>query len=62
MLADLQSRGIERASVTLHVGAGTFQPVKTENLAGTRCTASGTKCLWPLAALEPAAANAVAAW
>ena len=29
----LQARGVERASVTLHVGAGTFQPVKTENIA-----------------------------
>ena len=36
VLADLQARGIERASVTLHVGAGTFQPVKTENLAEHR--------------------------
>lgn len=33
VLAALAERGIERASVTLHVGAGTFQPVKTENLA-----------------------------
>lgn len=33
VLADLTARGIERANVTLHVGAGTFQPVKTENLA-----------------------------
>ena len=33
VLADLAGRGIERASVTLHVGAGTFQPCKTENLA-----------------------------
>ncbi|AOG24376.1 tRNA preQ1(34) S-adenosylmethionine ribosyltransferase-isomerase QueA [Acidovorax sp. RAC01] len=33
VLAALAARGIERASVTLHVGAGTFQPVKTENLA-----------------------------
>ena len=33
VLADLAARGVERASVTLHVGAGTFQPVKTENLA-----------------------------
>ncbi len=33
VLAGLQARGIERASVTLHVGAGTFQPVKTENIA-----------------------------
>ena len=33
LLAQLAEHGIERASVTLHVGAGTFQPVKTENLA-----------------------------
>ena len=33
VLARLQERGVERASVTLHVGAGTFQPVKTENLS-----------------------------
>ena len=33
LLAQLQQRGIATASVTLHVGAGTFQPVRTENLA-----------------------------
>lgn len=33
VLTQLQARGIQRASVTLHVGAGTFQPVKTENIA-----------------------------
>ena len=33
VLAALAARGVQRASVTLHVGAGTFQPVKTENLA-----------------------------
>ena len=33
MLALLAQRGIERASVTLHVGAGTFQPVKTDNIS-----------------------------
>jgi S-adenosylmethionine:tRNA ribosyltransferase-isomerase len=33
LLAALDARGVQRASVTLHVGAGTFQPVKTENLA-----------------------------
>jgi S-adenosylmethionine:tRNA ribosyltransferase-isomerase len=33
LLAALDKRGVERASVTLHVGAGTFQPVKTENIA-----------------------------
>ncbi len=36
LLDALQARGISRASVTLHVGAGTFQPVKTENLAEHR--------------------------
>lgn len=29
VLADLRQRGIQTAEVTLHVGAGTFQPVKT---------------------------------
>ena len=33
LLDSLQALGVERAFVTLHVGAGTFQPVKTENLA-----------------------------
>ncbi|MDP3310122.1 MAG: tRNA preQ1(34) S-adenosylmethionine ribosyltransferase-isomerase QueA, partial [Polaromonas sp.] len=33
VLDRLQARGIRRASVTLHVGAGTFQPVKAENIA-----------------------------
>ena len=33
LLADLDARGIRRASVTLHVGAGTFQPVKVDDLA-----------------------------
>jgi len=30
LLAALESRGAQRAFVTLHVGAGTFQPVRTE--------------------------------
>ena len=33
VLAALKEKGVETAAVTLHVGAGTFQPVKTENLA-----------------------------
>jgi S-adenosylmethionine:tRNA ribosyltransferase-isomerase len=33
LLAQIEARGVQRASVTLHVGAGTFQPVKTENLS-----------------------------
>ena len=36
LLAELEARGVQRASVTLHVGAGTFQPVKTENIAEHR--------------------------
>jgi S-adenosylmethionine:tRNA ribosyltransferase-isomerase len=36
VLAALSARGVQQASVTLHVGAGTFQPVKTENLAEHR--------------------------
>lgn len=33
LLAAIDARGVRRACVTLHVGAGTFQPVKTESLA-----------------------------
>ena len=33
VLVQLEERGVRRASVTLHVGAGTFQPVKVENIA-----------------------------
>ena len=36
VLLALEARGIATAHVTLHVGAGTFQPVKTENLAEHR--------------------------
>jgi S-adenosylmethionine:tRNA ribosyltransferase-isomerase len=32
VLKDLDARGIRRAAITLHVGAGTFQPVRSENL------------------------------
>lgn len=33
MLARLDKIGVKRATVTLHVGAGTFQPVRVENLS-----------------------------
>ena len=33
MLSSLKSRGVNLAWLTLHVGAGTFQPVRVENLA-----------------------------
>jgi S-adenosylmethionine:tRNA ribosyltransferase-isomerase len=36
LLAQFEARGIRRASVTLHVGAGTFQPVKTDDIAQHR--------------------------
>jgi S-adenosylmethionine:tRNA ribosyltransferase-isomerase len=32
----LEAQGVARASVTLHVGAGTFSPVKTEDLSEHR--------------------------
>jgi S-adenosylmethionine:tRNA ribosyltransferase-isomerase len=34
VLAELQARGFATGHVTLHVGAGTFQPVKAEQMAG----------------------------
>jgi S-adenosylmethionine:tRNA ribosyltransferase-isomerase len=34
VLAELQARGIASAHVTLHVGAGTFQPVKADQMLG----------------------------
>lgn len=34
VLADIERRGIERAELTLHVGAGTFKPVKSERMEG----------------------------
>ena len=50
----LEALGVERASVTLHVGAGTFQPVKTENLEEHAIHAE--RCVVP-----PETAQAIAA-
>lgn len=36
MMQALEARGVEFAFVTLHVGAGTFQPVRTEDLSAHR--------------------------
>ena len=36
VLAALDARALRRAAVTLHVGAGTFQPVRVENIAEHR--------------------------
>ncbi|MCX7553970.1 tRNA preQ1(34) S-adenosylmethionine ribosyltransferase-isomerase QueA [Marinicella sp. S1101] len=32
LLAEIQAKGVQSAFVTLHVGAGTFQPVKTDDI------------------------------
>jgi S-adenosylmethionine:tRNA ribosyltransferase-isomerase len=39
ILAALDSRGVERATVTLHVGYGTFQPVRVDNVEDHRVEA-----------------------
>ena len=36
MLARLDARGVERAFITLHVGAGTFQPLRVEEVSAHR--------------------------
>ena len=36
LLAALAARGVQRAAVTLHVGAGTFQPVRVDRIAEHR--------------------------
>jgi len=36
VLGALDARGVARASITLHVGAGTFQPVRSDDLAAHR--------------------------
>jgi S-adenosylmethionine:tRNA ribosyltransferase-isomerase len=36
LLAALAARGVQRAAVTLHVGAGTFQPVRAERITEHR--------------------------
>ena len=52
LLAALERRGIVRATVTLHVGAGTFLPVRTDNVLQHRMHAErGT--------ITEAAANAI---
>jgi S-adenosylmethionine:tRNA ribosyltransferase-isomerase len=34
LLEEIRKRGVELGYITLHVGAGTFQPVRTEDLSG----------------------------
>lgn len=43
VLAALDSAGVNRASITLHVGAGTFQPVRVDDLDAHRMHAEGVE-------------------
>jgi S-adenosylmethionine:tRNA ribosyltransferase-isomerase len=52
LLAALEARGIARVAVTLHVGAGTFLPVKAEDTANHRMHAEWGR-------ISPEAAEAV---
>ena len=51
LMADLAARGIGHETVTLHVGPGTFLPVKTDDVAGHRMHAE-----WGQVTAETAAA------
>jgi S-adenosylmethionine:tRNA ribosyltransferase-isomerase len=54
VFAQLSQRGIERAFVTLHVGPGTFQPVKVEDLSQHRVEPEWTEL--PAATIDAIAA------
>jgi S-adenosylmethionine:tRNA ribosyltransferase-isomerase len=57
LLAALEARGVERTTVTLHVGAGTFLPVKVDDIATHRMHAEWGE-VTPGAAAEIAATRA----
>jgi S-adenosylmethionine:tRNA ribosyltransferase-isomerase len=65
VLAALDARGVRRASVTLHVGAGTFQPVRAERLAEHRMHSEryevGTDTVDAIAATRAAGGRVIAA-
>ncbi len=65
VLAALDARGVRRAAVTLHVGAGTFQPVRTERLAEHRMHSEwyevGAETVAAIAATRAAGGRIVAA-
>ena len=41
LLTQLEDQGVRSCHVTLHVGAGTFQPVRVDQLQITKCTRNG---------------------
>jgi S-adenosylmethionine:tRNA ribosyltransferase-isomerase len=58
LLNALAARGIGRTALTLHIGAGTFLPVKTENVTEHRMHAEWGEVAAPaIAAIEKARAN-----
>jgi len=65
VLAALQARGVQRATVTLHVGAGTFQPVRAERIAEHRMHSEryevGAETVAAIAATHAAGGRVVAA-
>ena len=64
LLDELTRRGVNHSCVTLHVGAGTFQPVRTDNLAAHTMHAErvtvGTAACTAIAAARAAGARVVA--
>ena len=65
VLAALAARGVQRAAITLHVGAGTFQPVRTDTIAEHRMHAEwfevGAATVAAIAATRAAGGRVVAA-
>ena len=58
LLAALEARGIARTALTLHIGAGTFLPVKTENVTEHTMHAEWGEVAAPaIAAIAKARAN-----
>jgi S-adenosylmethionine:tRNA ribosyltransferase-isomerase len=62
LLAALDARGVQRARVTLHVGAGTFQPVRVDRLADHRMHSEWYDVPRPASTPCRLRAGAAAAW
>jgi S-adenosylmethionine:tRNA ribosyltransferase-isomerase len=60
LLAQLAQCGVEVAWLTLHVGAGTFQPVRVQPSPSTACTPSASRFRPPPSPPSPARAPAAA--
>jgi S-adenosylmethionine:tRNA ribosyltransferase-isomerase len=65
VLAALEARGVKRTAVTLHVGAGSFQPVRAERLSEHRMHSEwfevGAETVAAIAATQAAGGRIVAA-